>query len=222
MARCFECRGEIDPNDLNVATDRAYCRNCRRDYRYSELASSYWPVDDFDAESPSRHLRVVDDGFQQTLIYRRVSPALLFFIPFTAAWSGLSMYGIYGKHLLAGEAVPPDELLFGLPFLIGTIALLTAIVYMLFGKVVIRLNGPDSWAFTGVGPIGLRKRFDADQVEAVRMADSQVRLNNEPMVSIELQFRERGAVRIGSMMSVDAKAYAAQYLAQHLLVELSR
>jgi hypothetical protein len=217
MIRCPECRNEITPNDFNVATDRAFCRACNRDHRYSELAATIWPDDDFDPNAPPPHVQVLDDGFQQTLVYKRISRMVLFFIPFTALWGGGSVGFLYVHPLLKGKPIDPGQALFGIPFLLGTIGLLSAIVYMLLGKLTIRLNGSDSWVFNGVGPIGRRKPFDATNVESVRMVDSGTRVNNQEMPCIELQFRERGAVRFGALMTPESKQYVASYLARQLI-----
>jgi hypothetical protein len=53
------------------------------------------------------------------ITYRRLSPVVLFLIPFTALWSGVSMWGIYGRQLVQGKFDPAHSL-FGLPFLLGT------------------------------------------------------------------------------------------------------
>jgi hypothetical protein len=94
---------------------------------------------------------------------------------------------------------------------------LAAMAYMLFGKITILLNGPESWVFTGVGPVGWRKRFDATNVETVRLVNSGTTVNNQEMPSIELQFRERGAVRFGTLMTPESKQYVASYLARQLV-----
>lgn len=214
MIRCPQCRTEIGPDDFNVATDRAFCRLCNADYRYAELAATIWPDDDFDVDARPPHVQLLDDGFQQTLVYHRISRMLFFFIPFTILWGGGSVGGLYLFPLLTGKPIDREQALFGIPFLIGTVGLLAAIVYMLFGKTVIRLQGPDSSVFTGVGPIGRRQPFDAGQIESVRLVDNGTRVNNQPIPCIELQFRERGALRFGTFMTDEAKQYVARYLAR--------
>lgn len=216
MIRCPQCRTEIGPADFNVATDRAFCRLCNVDYRYAELAAVIRADKEFDVDARPRHVWLVDDGFEQTLVYHRVSPMLLFFIPFTALWGGGSVGMLYVYPLLTGKEIDTHQALFGIPFLLGTIALLTAIFYMLFGKITIRLQGPDSSIFTGVGPIGRRQRFDAGQVESIRLAANGTEMNGKSMPCIELQFRERGALRFGTFMSDESKQYVARYMARQL------
>lgn len=216
MIRCPQCRTEIGPSDFNVATDRAFCRLCNADYRYAELATTVWPDDEFDVEARPQHVQLIDDGFEQRLVYRRISRMLFFFVPFTALWSGGSMGGIYVYPLLTGKPFELHQALFGIPFLLGTIVLLSVILYMLFGQISVRLQGPDSWVFTGVGPIGRRQPFDAGQVEAVRLVDTGTKINEQPAPCIELQFRERGALRFGTLMTDESKQYVANYLARQL------
>jgi hypothetical protein len=142
---------------------------------------------------------------------------VLFLIPFTALWGGGSVGFLYVAPLVQGKPLDPQQALFGIPFLLGTIGMLAAIAYMLLGKLTIRLNGADRWVFTGVGPIGWRKPFDATNVESVRLVDSGTRVNDQAMPCIELQFRERGAVRFGTMMTPESKQYVASYLARQLV-----
>lgn len=216
MIRCPQCRTEIGTNDFNVATDRAFCRLCNADYRYGELATTVWPDKQFDVDARPTHVQLVDDGFQQTLVYHRISRLIFFFIPFTALWSGLSVGGLYVYPWLAGKPIDREQALFGIPFVIGTIVLLAAMLYMLFGKTTIRLQGPESWVLTGIGPIGRRQSFDAGQVESVRIVNSDASQNGKQLTCLELQMRSRGAVRFGMFMTDESKRYVADYLARQL------
>ena len=111
---------------------------------------------------PPKHLSVetVIDGIAPvtTVRYKRISPLALFFIPFTCLWGGGSMSGIYGSQIIKHE-FNLQLSLFGLPFLIGTIILVSACLFMLFGKRVLTLSAGKGTYFTGVGPIGWAKRF---------------------------------------------------------------
>lgn len=71
--------------------------------------------------------------------YRNYSAIVWFLIPFTLLWGGGSLGGIYLTQYFSGkfEFIPSA---FGIPFLIGTLFLIRAIVRMLFGKTELRLN----------------------------------------------------------------------------------
>jgi DNA-directed RNA polymerase subunit RPC12/RpoP len=150
--KCPFCRAEIAPEDVNVATDVALCRSCGRTISFSIISGSAGISRDI-LLRPPRGIRVDHDAKGGTVItYRKLSSSLLFLIPFTAFWSGMSMWGIYGRQISKGH-FDLNESLSGLPFLIGTIVLLGIIIFLLFGKWTITLwNGKGS-VVAGVGSL---------------------------------------------------------------------
>ena len=168
---------------------------------------------------PPKHLSVetVIDGISPvtTVRYKRVSPLALFFIPFTCLWGGGSISGIYGSQIIKHE-FNLQLSLFGLPFLIGTIVLVSACLFMLFGKRVLTLSSGKGTYFTGVGPIGRTKRFaygyntkveeDVSVCQGRRGGSSTtyfLRLTNEG---------DSNSVTLGSGFSKDALAYTCAVL----------
>ena len=86
------------------------------------------------------------------------SKAAWFHIPFTIAWSGGSIYGIYGTQIIERNFNLIMSL-FSIPFLIGTVFLIRIAIYMLFGRQEWRLDEDGGAVFNGVGRFGKRKRF---------------------------------------------------------------
>ena len=111
---------------------------------------------------PPTHLAVKTDNDDiwpvTTIRFKRISPLALFFIPFTCIWSGGSLTGIYGPQFMQ-HSFDLQRSLFGIPFLIGTAVLLSASLFMLFGKRVLTLSHGRGTYFTGVGFIGRTTRF---------------------------------------------------------------
>ncbi len=134
MIVCPDCGNEIPAADFNVATDLAYCRKCDVNHAYSELVESP-AVPEFNRMEPPRGVVVRDDGFGLVIAHHRISLVVLFLIPFTAVWSGLSMTAMVGGFLKSGFQ---PQLLFFLPFFLGTLGLLTLIFWLLFGRTVLR------------------------------------------------------------------------------------
>ena len=138
LLKCPQCGGELALADVNVAQDAAVCRACR--YAGPFLNALVVPeLTDEQLARPPRRVKL-QRGFGDalTLTVRPRRWALLFLVPFTAIWSGGSLAGIYGSQLWRGE-FDPKLSLFGLPFLLGTLGLLTAILFMIFGRTAVTL-----------------------------------------------------------------------------------
>ena len=136
--KCPQCGGELAPEDVNVAQDAAMCRACR--YAGPFLNALVVPkLTDEQLARPPRRVKL-QRGFGDalTLTVRPRRWALLFLVPFTLFWSGGALAGIYGSQLWKGE-FDPKLSLFGLPFLLASLGLLTAILYMVFGRTVVTL-----------------------------------------------------------------------------------
>ena len=77
---------------------------------------------------PPAHLAVKTDNDDiwpvTTIRFKRISPLALFFIPFTCIWSGGSLSGIYGPQFMQ-HSFDLQRSLFGIPFLIGSVVLLS-------------------------------------------------------------------------------------------------
>lgn len=209
---CPNCRGEIGLDDVHVATDTALCRRCGQRHSFSFLdgmadARTANPL------MPPRWVKVEDDfGGARTIRYRRPSPLLFFLVPFTALWSGFSMWGIYIRPLLNDEVDGPG-FLFGLPFLAGTVVLVSIIIFLLLGKWVIRLANGTGTVFVGVGPLGWTRRFVYDRTTLVSLTITSVQVNDVPQKGICLKTRDAQVV-FGALFTDAAKAYIASLLAQ--------
>ena len=77
--------------------------------------------------------------------------------------------------------------LFLTPFVVVGVMVLGGVLVSLVGKVEVRLRGPEGVVFTGVGPIGWTRRFDADAVEAVRFIEGDVEVNNKKQRAIAIE-----------------------------------
>lgn len=105
------------------------------------------------------------EGFR---IARRPRSKMAFFlVPLMLVWSGGSLSAIYGRQLVKGHfSLMPSR--FGLPFLIGTIFLGAMTLMTACGGIVIEQRGEFLECFTGVGPIGFRKRARWAGIRPVR------------------------------------------------------
>ena len=167
------------------------------------------------AEAP-RSVRV-EQGFgdETSIVYRRLSPALLFLIPFTAFWSGFSMYGIYGKQIMAGKFNLHESLL-GLPFLFGTIVLLSVITFLIFGKWAIKLGHGDGTVFVGVGFVGRTRRFSYNRNSTVSMTYATgVSSNGQRQPGILVHTDDQDFI-FGAVLPANAKQFIAAAIAKQV------
>jgi hypothetical protein len=144
------------------------------------------------------------------IVYRRINPVAFFLVPFTALWSGFSLWGIYGSQWTSGKFDPVMSLA-GLPFLIGTIFLLGMIVFLLFGSWRVHLGRGTVRFFTGVGPFGRRRKIAFGADTRVELPDAYVKVRRIPQQVITVTTGEQ-TVDFGAKMPHDVRFYFAEVL----------
>jgi hypothetical protein len=211
---CPSCHAEIPLDDVNVAKDVALCRACGRATPFS-LISGTAEVSLDALDEPPKSVRV-EQGFgdEMSIVYHRLSPVLLFLIPFTAFWSGFSMWGIYGKQIMAGT-FNLSESLFGLPFLFGTIILLGIIAYLMFGKWVVKLSHGEATVFVGVGLFGRTRRFSYNRNTTVSMSMTGVKVNDRPQPGILVRTDDKDFL-FGALLPANARQFIAAAIAKQV------
>ncbi len=205
--RCPLCQSVIPADDVNVATDLALCRSCGNTSSFSVVSGS----SEISLEAladPPRCVKIERDFSGSTVItYRKLSPVLIFLIPFTAFRSGLSMWGIYGSQFRKGE-FDLTQSLFGLPFLFGTVVLLSVIAFLLLGKWRITLKKGSGTVFVGVGTLGWTRTFAYSRETLVSMRMTNVRVNQISQKGILIR-NESSDLVFGTMLKEDAKQFIA-------------
>ena len=164
-----------------------------------------------DLSAPPKGVRVGGDligGIEIT--YRRFSPVLFFLIPFAALWSGVSLAGIYGSQLAKGK-FDWEASLFGLPFLIGTIVLLTVIAFLLFGSRRINLGRGVCGVFIGIGPLGWRRTIPLVPGTTVRLEASSLRVNNVRQRDVVVTTGDQ-SIKFGATLPDEVRAFVAAVL----------
>ena len=181
---CPSCRAVIPLDDINVAADLALCRACGETTSFVSLAQI---LPDVDLNKTPKYIRVERSRRDVVeFIYRKRQLGLLvFFIPFTCLWGGGSMIGIYGTQIAKGQ-FDLKQSLFGLPFLFGTIFLLSIISFMIFGAWRFRLEKSRFEVFVGVGRIGWRRRLPIGPDSRFSIKRSTMTVNDVRQNGIEL------------------------------------
>jgi hypothetical protein len=196
ILRCPKCNRELPLADVNVAADAALCRSCGQAFKAGELirAADTPPVDP-DRPPSGAWYDETFDGFRLGATTR--SCIALFLIPFMCVWSGGSLGGIYGSQIATGR-FNPLLCLFGIPFLLGTVLFGSLALMTACGRQSLSVEGDEGVVFTGVGPIGRRKRFAWSEVTGI---DEELRLGQKGQPSRAILLTGANPVRFGSMLS---------------------
>lgn len=204
--QCPFCRSIIALQDVNVATDVALCRACGQSAPFSAVnGMAGFRLDEFN--QPPRWTRVEEEiGGGTTIIYRRPSPALIFLVPFTAFWSGGFVF-VSIKHLKE-SGFNPHQLFFALPFIIGSIALLGIITFLLLGKWRITLRHGRGMVSVGVAIFRWTRYFDYNRATMVGLRPTNVQVNNVNQLGVWVQTDGEEFV-FGSLITEDAKKFIA-------------
>ena len=205
---CQSCGAAVALADVNVANDIALCRACGKTMPFTEIA----PIagsENVDLARPTKGVRIEESPIHgRSITYRKIPLVVLFLIPFTAAWSGFSMYGIYGSQLKKGEFDLASSL-FGLPFLIGTVFLVSFILFCLFGRWRIGYSGGVLAASMQVGPIGWTRRLVCDKSARVSIRPAKWQNNSGPQNLIQVEC-QGNTLKFGTAIPDEAKAFIAE------------
>jgi DNA-directed RNA polymerase subunit RPC12/RpoP len=209
--RCLNCSQAIDLADTNVGTDLALCRHCGTTMPFSALVEGP-AVPEPDLSVPPKGVKIetsISRGIE--LRHRRLRPVVLFLIPFTAVWSGFSMWGIYGRQISRGTFDLAQSLA-GLPFLLGTVFLVSFIIFLLFGSHRLTISRGRAESFVGLGPFGVRKSMRLGPGTLVRIAAGSYSVNRVPQPEIIVDNNEEGPVRFGATLPSDVREFFAACL----------
>jgi hypothetical protein len=201
---CPLCRSAIAIADINVATDIALCRRCGKTFSLSELLNSSSSAT-FDVASPPNGAWFKNTGDGVTIGATTRSWMALFLFPFTCAWSGAAVGGIYGRQISSGRFDPASSL-FGLPFLLGSVFLIAYCAMMIRGKVEISQRGDSLAIFTRVGRLGWTRRYSSSDFRSAR-EDSRRNAWNWSNQGVLIVLEGKRRVAFGSMLNEERRYF---------------
>ena len=214
---CPSCHAKIATADINVATDVALCRACGNTFHPSEILAASSPIlasllssitppsGPVDLNSPpsGAWYEPTADGFTAGAYTR--SWTALFIVPFTCVWAGGSMFGIYGTQLIKGHfALGPS--LFGIPFLIGSIFLVSWCLMSVAGKVTVSVHGDRLAIFTGVGPLGVTRVANLSDFKTARQDWGYGGMNSNRTSQV-IRLEGARTMAFGSMLSTERRYF---------------
>lgn len=236
---CSKCRRTIPPDDINVANDVAYCRDCNIAYRLSELAADDASSAALDLHRPPPGAWYASDGGGTVIgaTNRNLGTAagLLFFALF---WNGivsvfvsLAISGtLHVLHVPLPGWFPAPKMnggdmgtgmvlflwLFLTPFITVGVAVAAGCLNCLFGRTEVRVSGTQGAIFTGVGALGWRRRFDASQVKTVSVVDNY-NSKGQNTVNLLLETRDGKQIKFGSLLSGERRQFVLGALRKTVL-----
>lgn len=168
--QCPKCKQAAPPDQVNMATDLAFCPQCNEGFKISGSIDLDTVTADVLQNPPKGAWfrkemdRIVVGGSTR-------SPVAFFLVPFMFVWSGFSMGGIYGSQIIKGE-FDLGMSLFGIPFVLGSLVFWSLALMAIWGKVEVTI-GRFSTVFVGIGSWGWTRRFEWSEVRTIREEVSQ-------------------------------------------------
>jgi YHS domain-containing protein len=163
---CQNCNHLIENEFINAGENYYFCNDCKNAFKISDLLNN-------NNENEVNILKGIinnppkgtwkHEDYDHIVIGATTrSPIAFFLIPFMTVWTGGAIGGIYLTQIIKGE-FDLFVSLFGIPFIIGAIIFWSLTLMVTIGKVEI-IIGKESYVFTGVGRIGIKRKFDWNSI----------------------------------------------------------
>ena len=238
---CSSCKRSIPAQDVNVAQDVAYCRTCNRAHKLSEL------VHGTEAPEPDLSRPPAGTWYSSTALgavigasHRSIGGAIGT-LAISLFWNGivsvfLTLVISSTLHLLSvpvPDWFPNPKMngetmgwgmtlflwLFLTPFILIGLAMIGAFFTALAGRTEIRIQQGHGVIFTGVGPIGRRRRFNPQLVSKVRVNDERWRDSDgdrRRRTEIVLEAEDGKRIRLGGSLPEERRNFLAAALRKAL------
>jgi hypothetical protein len=240
---CSKCRATISAEDVNVGTDVAFCRACNVAHKLSALAhgSGIRPDLDLSRPPPGAWQRASGLGTLIGASHRSVGGAIAAFL-FGAFWNGIvsifvllalaSTLDHMGVTLPAWFPMPKfdrGELPIGMtiflwlfltPFIAIGLVMIGAFLMCLGGRTEVKVRDWQAELFTGIGPVGYRRKFKTDGVKDVRIEDRRWTDSDgdrSRKTHIVLEMAEGKPLKFGSSLSEERREFVAGALRSVIL-----
>ena len=241
--RCPACSRAILGDDVNVAKDVAYCRACNLVHTLSALVQACELTAGVDVNRPPPGVRCdVRGGSLFVTATHRSLGAAVGALAFALFWNGivsvfvsLAIAGtLHNLHVPTPAWFPAPNMngspmsvgmtlflwLFLTPFIaIGT-AMIGAFLLTVGGRTEVQADQNEGTVFTGVGPLGYRRRFSTAKVSDVRIDDRQWRDSDgdrQRKTCIVIETREGRLIRFGTLLSEERRRFVAALLRKSLV-----
>ena len=241
--RCPTCSKTILSDDVNVAKDVAYCRSCNRAHSLSALIHTSELTEGVNLDRPPSGVRYdLHEGHITLSATHRSLGAAAGTLAVALFWNGIVsvfvLFAIAGTlrnlNLTLPTWFPTPNMngspmgvgmtlflwLFLTPFIVIGASMIGAFFLSVGGRTEVQADPTGGTVFTGVGPIGYRRRFMPSHVSDVRIEDKQWRDSDgdrQQKICIIIETREGKLIRFGSMLSNERRRFLAALLRKFLM-----
>jgi hypothetical protein len=243
IPRCPTCSKAIPGNDVNIAKDIIYCRSCNLAHSLSALLQSSELTTGINFNHPPPGVRYDHAGghFTVSVSHRSLGMAAGT-LAVALFWNGIVsifvLIAIAGTLKNMGVTLPtwfpaPDMngspmstgmtlflWLFLTPFIVIGASMIGAFFLSIGGRTEVKVDTQEGTVFTGVGPLGYRRRFMPSHVSDVRIEDKQWRDSDgdrQQKINIVIETKEGKLIRFGSMLTSERRRYLAALLRKSLV-----
>ncbi len=240
---CSKCQRVIPHVDINVASDVAFCRGCNLAHKLSSLIHGVELDRNIDLDRPPsgawHHSSVLGADIGAT---HRSAGAMFGALAISLFWNGIvSIFVLFAigatlqlLHIPLPEWFPAPKMngsgmgvgmtiflwLFLTPFITVGLVMIGAFLSALAGRTEVRIRQAEGVVFSGIGPLGWRRRFNPETVTDVRIdnrhwRDSDGDRRNKIQIIIETQDGKQ--IKFGSMLRDERMKFVAAAVRKVLL-----
>jgi hypothetical protein len=241
ILKCPSCGQAVPAEDVNVAKDVAFCRGCNQGHRLSSMVHGHEFEDGVDLHRPPGGAWFRQDGWGTAFgaTHRSVGGALgalaisLFWNGIVSVFVLLALSGtMHNLGIAMPSWFPAPEMnggdmstgmtlflwIFLTPFIVIGTGMIGAFLMCIAGRTEIRIRHSEAVVFTGIGPLGYRRRFQTDEFKEVRVVESRWRNDDSTRSKEEILIETRAGkqIRLGSMLTPERRRFLAAALSQSL------
>jgi len=236
--KCSKCGRTIPGEDVNVARDVAYCRSCNLVNELSALLTGAELTHGVDFSNPPKGVKhdVYAEGLITSATHRSIGAAIGG-LAVALFWNGITSIFVLivtgatlrNMHIPLPVWFPSPEMngapmsigmtifmwLFLSPFIAIGMMMIGSFLLSIGGRTEIRIYQGKGVVFTGIGPLGYRRRFMVSEVSDVRIEESYG--ENQTKTNVIIETREGRIIKFGSMLTEERRRFLGAVLHKTLV-----
>ncbi|MCB1143863.1 MAG: hypothetical protein KDK54_16555 [Leptospiraceae bacterium] len=202
--KCPKCEEDVPEDSLNEETDLGKCLQCGETFKISEVKAINFQSD---WKQPPDGAYLIHEKDTTILGASTRSNQATFFVPFSIFWIGAILRGIFGGQISSGE-FDLNLTLVGIPFLLGSILLISFTLMLTIGKVEFTIDRSGVRIFTGIGSIGKKESFTWSELKKVNITLTQYTNRAKNMTQIiQIELKGGRILDIGKLVSEERLSY---------------
>ena len=229
---CPKCGREIPGDEVNAVRDIAYCRGCNLAHQLSTLVQAAQLDANVNVQDPPKGAwyREAASGVNLGATHRSFGAALGV-LAISLFWNGIvSIFVLLAISATLqnldipapawfpapksdGEPMGPGMTIFLWVFLTPFITIGAVMIgYLLSsiaGKTEVRIGQDHGTVFTGIGPIGRRRRFNLGTVTEVRVEEESGRNESGTKAKIVIETLDGSRIKFGTMLREERMKFVA-------------